>query len=1064
MTNRQTTSFAVRSAVRRSSQLGSTGGVVIAVGVWLSIGVYGLAGSVLGLARAQAAQAFLIAGLVFLPTALSWAELMSWVRGAGGSYRLVRAAERPVLTLLSGLAHMLGWTALTALLADTFARYAEGLWLLVLPPLPDHRLFAVPLVLFFAVANLTAYRSRRRLQIALLGAGIVVVVLLAALMAPRAIQDPLALSSAGSSQFFTAVALLAAATWATNVTFEMQSVHRHPLRVLLAGALVGPGVALLLMTVARRVITPSAPGVAMLPVAIVETVLGPLAAPVILAIGLVVTVVTWQVVSLASLRQIGSMGYDGWLPDWLSKRHPRYRTPGRVVLLQSLLVLLFVGLGSSLRLGQISALALLGVGLAVNAAAFLLADHPDAEKRPFRLPLGVLIPAMGLGTNVLLMVALPPGVLLLGALWTAVGFAVLWRSGRVLQREAQRDVTVFQEAGVAEEEAARYTVLVPVADPEHDVNLLAFGEAVARQRGGCVIALHVVQVPDQLRLESRRPAARERLQTLERVTDGLEQPGDGVSFRALTRLSRGVAQGILDTMAEEDPDLIVMGWHARPSAGGSLGHILDRVVGNAPADVAVVRGDWPQVPTGILVPTRGGQNAPLAAELAQALTYHAGGQVTLLNVVRSPASQQQLDEAAAMVEAQIASLPSPERVVPRVIVAENPVQGILAEADSHDAVMLGASEESFLDQALFGQVPELIARQTDSAVAMVRRYRGLPAFFLRKAWESANQLLPTLELEDQLAVYARLRRGARPSINFFVLITLSAIIATLGLLLNSPAVIIGAMLVAPLMTPIVATAIGISFGDVRTMRLSLESTLQGVLVSIFISILVAAISPLRVLNSEILARTQPTLLDLGVALASGMAGAYAIARKEVGEALPGVAIAAALMPPVCTIGIGVALVNWQVAGGATLLFVTNLIAITLAAAVVFLLLGVRPPEEEARRQMLQRGLLTSAISLLIVSLPLAYILFRTTARDQLNNRVSQTVETVIADWENAEVESLRVDETRDELLVTTTLRTSRDVSQDDAVLLDTSLEETLDRSVEVQLFVVPVTELNSAPP
>ncbi len=148
MTDRQTTSFAVRSAVRRSSQLGSAGGVVIAVGVWLSIGVFGLAGSVFEFARAQAAQAFLITGLVFLPTMLSWAELMSWVRGTGGSYRLVRAAERPVLTLLSGLAHLLGWIALSAFLADTFARYAEGLWLLVLPPLPDRRLLAVPLVLF----------------------------------------------------------------------------------------------------------------------------------------------------------------------------------------------------------------------------------------------------------------------------------------------------------------------------------------------------------------------------------------------------------------------------------------------------------------------------------------------------------------------------------------------------------------------------------------------------------------------------------------------------------------------------------------------------------------------------------------------------------------------------------------------------------------------------------------------------------------------------------------------------------------------------------------------------
>lgn len=1061
MPNRTTTSYAVRSAVRRSHQLGAAGGVAIAVGLWITIGVYGLSGTALTLSGFLTPWAYLLVGLLSLPTVLSWAELMSWVRGTGGSYRLTRAADRPALTFFNSLAHLLGWVTLAALVAEMFSWYAQGLLEFVLPPLPDRRILALPLILFFALANLTGYRSRRRAQVFFLGGGVVVILGIAALMAPRAIGQPVAFPQVGTPGIFASIAVLASAMWSFSATFEMQSVHRNPMRVLLAGALAGPAVGLLLTLVARRVILMDALTQDSLPLVTLitqGTFLGPSGAPVMLALGVFVSGAAWEIVTLASLRHVAALSYDGWLPDWLAKRHTRYGTPWRLILFQAVAVLIFVILGTIEQLGRLSALAFLLVGISVNTAAFFLSDHADAEERTFRLPLGVLIPAAGIGTNVLLLAALGVPTLLVGAIWLGLGFALLWRRGREQLQEAQRGITIFGEPE-DEEERSLFNVLVPIANLNRNANLLAFAEAIARQRGGRVVAVHVVRVPDQLPLDSGRIAARNNLNALEDTTDQMEE--HGVPFHAITRLSRNIAHGILDTMAEEHPNLVVMGWQARSTPGVGLGHILDDVVANATCDVAVLRGDWPATPGAILVPMGGGPNAPLAAELAQALTQASGGQVTLLNVVRNPARQRDFDDAGALLEQQIAALPSADRLVPKVVSADSPIAGILDEADSHDAVMLGASEESFLDQALFGQVPQRISRDTDSPVAMVRRYRGLPAFWLRKVWDSVSNTLPSLEREDQLVVYQRLRRGARPNINYFVLITLSAIIATLGLLLNSPAVIIGAMLVAPLMTPIVATSIGISFGDGRTLRLAIESTLQGVLVAIFIAILITIIAPVRSLNSEILARTQPTLLDLGIALASGLAGAYAIARKEVGEALPGVAIAAALMPPICTIGIGIALPNVRVAGGATLLFITNLIAITLAAAIVFLLLGIRPPQERARQRTLQRGLTTSAISLAIVGLLLAYIFFRTTTRDQVNSRVTQVVETQTLDWENASLESLNVEQDRSQVTVTATIRTSRDVTQADIDALDTRLEEVLDTNVQVQLFVVPVTQLDS---
>ena len=124
-----------------------------------------------------------------------------------------------------------------------------------------------------------------------------------------------------------------------------------------------------------------------------------------------------------------------------------------------------------------------------------------------------------------------------------------------------------------------------------------------------------------------------------------------------------------------------------------------------------------------------------------------------------------------------------------------------------------------------------------------------------------------------------------------------------------------------------------------------------------------------------MARTQPTLLDLAVALTSGMAGAYALARKDVSAALPGVAIAAALMPPLGVVGLGLSLGSVQVASGAFLLFITNLASICLAGVIIFILLDVRPQtwQPEVQRRI-RRRLIGFALLVLAIAIPLGIIM------------------------------------------------------------------------------------------
>lgn len=233
--------------------------------------------------------------------------------------------------------------------------------------------------------------------------------------------------------------------------------------------------------------------------------------------------------------------------------------------------------------------------------------------------------------------------------------------------------------------------------------------------------------------------------------------------------------------------------------------------------------------------------------------------------------------------------------------------------------------------------------------------------------------LPTLDRSEQAVIYGQMRGNSRADADFYVMILLSSTIAFFGLLQDSVAVIIGAMLVAPLMSPMIAIAHSIVMGNLPMFRRAALSTLSGMVLAIAAAALMTAFLPyigLIPASEQIIARTQPNLLDQYIALASGAAAAYALSRKGVAAALPGVAIAAALVPPLCVVGYGLGSYQLEMAWGALLLFLTNLAAIVFASAAVFMLLGFRPTRVE-RNEHVRRGVAVAVIGMVFVTVPLA---------------------------------------------------------------------------------------------
>jgi uncharacterized hydrophobic protein (TIGR00271 family) len=239
------------------------------------------------------------------------------------------------------------------------------------------------------------------------------------------------------------------------------------------------------------------------------------------------------------------------------------------------------------------------------------------------------------------------------------------------------------------------------------------------------------------------------------------------------------------------------------------------------------------------------------------------------------------------------------------------------------------------------------------------------------------------ELQDGLFLY--LGDVRRKLSRFWILLVLAAIIATAGVLANSTATVIGAMIVAPLGTPIMGVALAVVIGDARRLWRSAALVLTGAAAVVFLGAFLARVLPeLQPLtsNGQVTGRTSPSVIDLIAAVATGFAGSYGLARKDVPDVMPGVAIAISLVPPLAVAGVTAAAGDWGSAWGAFLLFASNVVAMILAGTIVFTLYGYHREAQTAAGFRKRPAYAVIAAALVLILVPLGLTTAQT-AREQV---------------------------------------------------------------------------------
>jgi amino acid transporter/nucleotide-binding universal stress UspA family protein len=726
-----------------AKDLGPLAALTIGVGTMIGAGIFVLPGTAIQQAGSFAIISFVVGGGIALLTALSASELGTAMPRSGGAYFYVNRALGPLFGSVAGWANWMGLAFASAFYMIGFGEYIVAIVgeSFVIPLLPlvgivvSVPVSSVGVALvggaFFTVINYVGAKETGRLQNIIV---VILVAILAVFTFVGALRADLGNLPAvtGFGPMITTTGLIFVSylgfVQITSVAEEIKDPDRNLPRAVIGSVLIVTSIYALVLLVMSAAVEQgfiaeqeAAGNIAIVEVA--QLILGPLGAVAMLVGGLLATASSANASILASSRINFAMGRDAIVTPKLNEIHPQFGTPYRAIGITGGLILLFILVAPINTLATMgSVLHLIIYGL-LNIALIVMREADVEEYEPsYTVPLYPITPIVGSILSFALIVFIEPRVTVLFS-GLFVAFAVVWylfyarsrttRQGAlsryILDRSEEMPEPAVSAAASVKPDGGDYRVLVPLANPDHEKDLITLASAVAKQRGGTVVATHIVQVPDQTPLESARATEREGAQ---RLLESAREDAEtfGVNVETHTVLSHRSFEEIFDAARTYNADMVVMGWG--PDAHGSPGRAesaVDEIAHSLPCDIVVMK-DRGFEPASVLVPTAGGPSSELSAELAAILRSEYGSQVTLLHVD----DDREAGEAFLAEWAEAHDLEDAEQVVETGDVEA----AIERHANDATLLLLGATEQGLLSRLVRGSLVLDVVENVDCSVLL----------------------------------------------------------------------------------------------------------------------------------------------------------------------------------------------------------------------------------------------------------------------------------------------------------------------------------------------------------
>jgi amino acid transporter/nucleotide-binding universal stress UspA family protein len=732
---------------------------MIGIGGMIGAGIFVLTGIAAGQAGPALVLAFLFNGLVTTLTAMAYAELGSAFPVTGGGYSWIKAAMGNTQGFLSGWMDWFAHAVAGTLYALGFGRFATELWHMA--GLPDFGLSVEWMSLIFMTLVGAAFTAINYLGASETGkVGNIVTGSKVAILGLFVAAGFLAMTrtAAWQTRFTTGllpngVGGLLVAMGLTFIAFEGYEIIaqsgeevKDPRRNIPRAIFISLGVAVLIYILVAFVTigATQVPDGVDLPVwqylgqkkevAVVEAAgqFLPYGGIILLVSALASTMSALNATTYSSSRVSFAMGRDHNLPQIFARIHPRRHTPYWAVMITGGLI---VAMGWALPIDEVAAassIMFLLLFAQVNVTVMVMRRKMPHLERSFKVPGFPIVPLLGLLTQGMLAIYLftySPRAWIVTLGWIVAGLLAYYTYFSKIQAlEKPRDI-LLEEVLVSRD----YSVLVPIATQEQSRILGKIGAVLAGDRGGEVFALHVVRVPRQLTLSDGRHFLKEGRTHLETLIQQAKERD--VPVHTMIRLGRDVAEAVRQTVMEHASDLIVLGWPGYTNTAGRLfGSVIDPIVANPPADIAVVRYRKMRPLRSIIVPVAGGHNSRLAVRTAISMARrgeNGPAEVTVMHVV--PACCPELDRIRADKYIQQAINGSPYQPVKRLVVEGDSVsEAILQTAKGYDLIVIGATDEPLLKNLLVGDLATRVAKEAAVTVVMVKRRSGPIKSLLRQ--------------------------------------------------------------------------------------------------------------------------------------------------------------------------------------------------------------------------------------------------------------------------------------------------------------------------------------------
>ncbi|WP_436900316.1 amino acid permease [Halovenus halobia] len=649
-----------------AKDLGLLAALTIGIGTMIGAGIFVLPGTAVARAGPLAAGTFVLGGVIAIFTALSASELGTAMPKSGGAYFYVNRALGPLFGTITGWANWLGLAFASAFYMYGLGEYVNaliGLGPVGAGPVSLEAAQVIGLIgaLFFITVNYLGAKETGGLQIiivsilvAILTLFTIVGLLNADLNALRPLAPP---GAVGQILPVTAVVFVSYLGFVqiTSVAEEIKNPGRNlPLAVIGSVVIVTTIYALflvvLLAAVPNELVSNNSTAVVdaaellFSQYAILGTTLGFIGTGLLLFGGLLATASSANASILSSSRINFAMGREKIITPKLNTIHPRFGTPYRAIGLTGLLILVFLTFGNLELLATAGSVLHLVVYGLLNIALIVMREaEPEGYNPDYTTPLYPIVPIVGAVASFALIYFIKPIVIVLcGAL---VVFAILWYFFYARQRveatgvlgewvisrsEDLPDAAVSAATSV-QPEANDFRVMVPLANPAHEKDLVKLGAALAKERDGTVVAVNIVGVPDQTSLEAARDQREYEAahHLLDQAEEDVEEYGADVETHVV--LSHDPFEEIFGAARRYGADMTLMGWGPKSHAAGTSTGIVDELAHSLPCDFLILR-DRDLDTSRILLPTAGGPDSDLAAAVARALADQNDAEVTLFHV------------------------------------------------------------------------------------------------------------------------------------------------------------------------------------------------------------------------------------------------------------------------------------------------------------------------------------------------------------------------------------------------------------------------------------------------